>query len=171
MHLYTAKGLQVTTLFFMKIWSGHLCGLKWSPHLCGLCRTLFVFFLELERYCLREAGFKKKSTCSYWKQHFMDHTAQKKVIHWYTGPILKHICVSCNFVITLSLRLLCCVGNLANLMFLLKNDLFVVSRTYGTQSLPWSMSTQVLWFGSTLCGQPWDWPRGVQVLGPLQTTL
>lgn len=133
---------------------------------------LFLDF-KLTWFELAMGGLKSLiSTCRYWKDNFMGHVAQWKVVHWCTGPILKHICV-CHVI----LPLLWVWGSCVVLVIwsinvsVKKMTCLLFCRTYWTQPLSWSLSTQVLWFGSTLYGQPWDWPRGVQVLGPLQTTL
>ncbi len=36
-----------------------------------------------------------------------------------------------------------------------------IGRFYWTQQLSRSMWAQVLWFGPSLCGKPWDWSRAV----------
>lgn len=141
-----------------------------------MCRTQVTFFLidtppphppsSFERQCLRGAEVnlkkKKKDLC----RSFCTIGSGLGVTSTHTETDLK---TSCNFVMTLNLTLLLVIwsmnGSVKKMICLL------FCRTYGTQSLSWFVWTQVLWLGSTLCGQPWDWSRGVQVFGPLQATL
>lgn len=136
-----------------------------------MCRAQVTFTLWLtpppssfERYCLwgSEVNLKKKDLC----RSFCTIGSGLGVHSTHTETDLK---TSCNFVMTLNLTRLLVIWSMNG--FVKKMICLLFCRTYGTQSLSWFVWTQVLWLGSTLCGQPWDWSRGVQVFGPLQATL